>query len=111
LPPPAPPASLSLFRSSCREETRLASRGILSQNGPGKFHLICEPRQELSCRGPTGTTRHLAPTTVNRNLAAESSFYESLIITEALTGRDNPIQKVLDPTAARLSWRDTFLGW
>jgi integrase len=61
--------------------------------------------RELSCRGPTETTRHLAPTTVNRNLAAVSSFYEFLIVTEVLTGRDNPIQKVPDPTVARVSSR------
>jgi integrase len=61
--------------------------------------------RELSCRGPMGTTRHLAPTTVNRNLAAVSSFYEFQIVTEVLTGRDNPIQKIPDPTVARVSSR------
>src|SRR3954468_17225579 len=44
LPPPAPPASLSLFRSLCRHAKRLTNRGVLSQNGPEKFHWICEPR-------------------------------------------------------------------
>ena len=46
--------------------------------------------RELSCRRPTETTRPLAPTTVNRNLAAVSSFYEFLIVTEALAVRDKP---------------------
>src|SRR5262249_7418364 len=58
--------------------------------------------RELSCRGPTETARPLAPTTVNRNLAAVSSFYEFLIVSEVLTGRDNPIQKIADPTVARV---------
>ena len=51
MPPPGPPASLSLFRPLCRGVTRLVARGILSQNQPEKFHWICEPRQDQFGRG------------------------------------------------------------
>jgi integrase len=63
--------------------------------------------RDLPCRGPTPTARRLAPTTVNRNLAAVSSFYEYLIVAEAIDGRENPIQKIPDPAAARVSPRYT----
>jgi integrase/recombinase XerD len=39
--------------------------------------------RDLRCRGSTGMARRLSPATVNRNLAAVSSFYEFLVVTEA----------------------------
>jgi integrase len=63
--------------------------------------------RDLPCRGKTGTGRLLAPTTVNRNLAAVSSFYEYMIVSDVLDGRENPVQKIPDPAAARVSPRYT----
>jgi hypothetical protein len=52
-------------------------------------------------RGVTG----LAPESINRVLAAVSSFYEYLILSGQLHERDNPIQVRLDPALARVSER------
>ena len=50
-------------------------------------------------------TSRLSPTSVNRALAAVSSFYEYLILSGQLTGNENPIQKVDDPETARVAER------
>ncbi len=53
----------------------------------------------------------LAPATVNRILAAVSSFYEYLIISGHFEGVENPIRKVEDPAASRVSERHKpFMG-
>jgi integrase len=52
-------------------------------------------------RGVTG----LAPESINRALAAVSSFYEYLILSGQLRDRDNPIQVRPDPALARVSER------
>ncbi len=53
----------------------------------------------------------LAPTTVNRILAAVSSFYEYLIISGYSEGDENPIRKVEDLADARVSERHKpFMG-
>ena len=54
--------------------------------------------------GSHGATR-LSPPTVNRVLAAVSSFYDYLILSGSFTAADNPLQKRPDPAAARLSER------
>ncbi len=53
----------------------------------------------------------LAPTTVNRILAAVSSFYKYLIISGYSESAENPIRKVEDLAAARVSERhQPFMG-
>jgi site-specific recombinase XerD len=53
----------------------------------------------------------LSPATINRMLAAVSSFYEYLIVADLFPGRENPIQKVDDPALARVSERHRpFMG-
>ncbi len=57
------------------------------------------------------STTRLSPATVNRALAAVSSFYEYLIICGQLDGSENPIQKTGDLGTARVSERHRpFLG-
>ena len=65
----------------------------------------------LSTTTPEGnSTTRLSPTTINRIFAAVSSFYEYLILSGEFTERENPIQKVDDPSlAARL--RDIDRSW
>ncbi len=48
------------------------------------------------------STTRLSPATINRILAAVSSFYEYLILSEQLGACENPIQKVDDPAYARV---------
>ncbi len=58
-----------------------------------------------------GPTRQLSPATVNRTLAAVSSFYEYLVLAGRLEDGENPIRKRLDPAYARVSERHRpFLG-
>jgi integrase len=53
----------------------------------------------------------LAPATVNRILAAVSSFYDYLIVAEALGDAENPVLKVEDLAAARVAERrQPFIG-
>jgi integrase len=53
----------------------------------------------------------LSPATINRILAAVSSFYEYLIVADLFPGRENPIQKVDDSALARVSERHRpFMG-
>ncbi len=53
----------------------------------------------------------LSPTSVNRILAAISSFYEYLIVAGKWMHRENPIQKQDDPALARVSERHKpFMG-
>lgn len=55
--------------------------------------------------------RRLSATTVNRVLAAVSSFYEYLIICGKITEGENPIRKRPDPTLARVPERHKpFIG-
>jgi integrase len=57
------------------------------------------------------STTRLSPTTINRILAAVSSFYEYLILSGQFTGHENPIQKVDDSALARVSERHRpFMG-
>jgi integrase len=49
------------------------------------------------------STTHLSAASMNRILAAVSSFYEYLILSGQLIGSENPIQKVNDPATARVS--------
>jgi integrase len=56
-------------------------------------------------------TTYLAPATVNRILAAVSSFYEYLIVAGQVTGAENPLLKVDDLAAARVAERrEPFIG-
>lgn len=55
--------------------------------------------------------RQLSPATVNRILAAVSSFYEYLVLAGHLEDGENPIRKRPDPAYARVSERHRpFLG-
>jgi integrase len=59
--------------------------------------------------GPS--TTHLSATSINRILAAVSSFYEYLILSGQLIDTENPIQKVNDSATARVSERHRpFMG-
>jgi integrase len=64
------------------------------------------------CTSDNGdSVAHLAATTINRILAAVSSFYEYLILSGQLAARENPIQKVDDPVTARVAERHRpFMG-
>jgi site-specific recombinase XerD len=56
-------------------------------------------------------TTRLSPTTINRILAAVSSFYEYLILSDQFSDKENPIQMVNDPVLARVSERHhPFMG-
>jgi integrase len=58
----------------------------------------------------TSATR-LSPATINRTIAAVSSFYEYLILSEAFPQRENPIRQVNDPALARVDARhQPFMG-
>lgn len=55
--------------------------------------------------------RYLSPATVNRALAAVSSFYEYLVITGKLADSENPIRKRPDPAYAKVPGRHRpFIG-
>src|SRR5438045_5391752 len=56
--------------------------------------------------------RRLSPTTINRILAAISSFYEYLILAGQLDSKENPIHKEFDPERVRVSERhQPFMGY
>ncbi len=58
--------------------------------------------------------RRLSPATVNRILAAVSSFYEYLILAGQLDQDENPMQKQADPERARVSASERhqpFMGY
>jgi integrase len=58
-----------------------------------------------------GSATHLAATSINRMLAAVSSFYEYLILSGQLAMQENPIQKVDDSVTARVAERHRpFMG-
>jgi len=58
----------------------------------------------------TSTTR-LSPASINRILAAVSSFYEYLILSDQFSACENPIQKVDDPAYVRVLDRHRpFMG-
>ena len=61
--------------------------------------------QRLELGVASGEGRVLAAKTCNRVLAAVSSFYEFLIVSEGYAGRENPIVKVADYAAARVPAR------
>jgi site-specific recombinase XerD len=74
-----------------------------------------KPAQRLSLvlciSNEEGSATHLAATTINRMLAAVSSFYEYLILSGQFAAGENPIQKVDDPVTARVSERHRpFMG-
>jgi len=74
-----------------------------------------KPAHRLSlvlCASEEGASAtHLAATTINRMLAAISSFYEYLILSGQLATRENPIQKVDDPVTGRVAERHRpFMG-
>src|SRR5260370_14370519 len=74
-----------------------------------------KPAQRLSlvlCTSDEeGSATHLAATTINRILAAVSSFYEYLILSGQFAAGENPLQEVDDPVTARVSERHRpFMG-
>jgi len=59
-----------------------------------------------------GSARRLAAATINRALAAVSSFYEYLIVSGLWTEVENPILKQYDPQQARVTDRHRpFMGY
>ncbi len=69
------------------------------------------PAQRLGMAVATAQGRLLAPATVQRVLAATSSFYEWAIAAGEYTQRDNPMQRRADPALARVSERhQPFVG-
>ena len=82
--------------------------------------LRAQPTRRQSQRASLAscTTLNGQPTTclsapsVNRILAAVSSLYEYLIVSDQCVGRENPIQKQEDPALARVSERHRpFMGY
>ncbi len=71
---------------------------------PSRAHV-----QRLSpvlCATANGqSVTRLSATTINRILAAVSSFYEYLILSDQLPGSENPIQQTGDPARARVAER------
>jgi integrase len=58
-----------------------------------------------------GPSVRLSSATVNRALAAVSSFYEYLVLSGRLAGKENPIQRRPDPALARVPERHKpFMG-
>jgi integrase len=73
-------------------------------------HPSRRPAQRLGLVLSTTTregisTTRLSAATINRILAAVSSFYEYLILSSQFTSQENPIQRVDDPALARVSAR------
>ncbi len=69
------------------------------------------PAQRLGLAVATAQGRLLAPATVQRALAATSSFYEWAIADGEYTEADNPMQRRADPALARVSERhQPFVG-
>ena len=57
------------------------------------------------------STTRLSPATINRIMAAVSSFYEYLILADQFIARENPLRCVNDPALARVSERHRpFMG-
>ena len=74
-------------------------RGVPSRRPAQRFSLAL-------CTEEDGQpARRLAATTINRILAAVSSFYEYLIVAGQLPVHENPVQKVEDPATAHVSGR------
>jgi len=63
---------------------------------------VGRPAQRLTLGVADSAGRHLSPRTCNRILAAVSSFYEFLIMTEGFTGSENPILRVGDTASVRV---------
>lgn len=69
------------------------------------------PAQRLGLAVADGQGRRLAPATVQRVLAATSSFYEWAIAAEEYIGGENPMQQRPDPALARVPDRHgPFVG-
>ncbi len=69
------------------------------------------PAQRLGLTVVAGQGRLLSAATVQRVLAATSSFFEWAIAAEAYGGADNPLQKRVDPALARVPDRhQAFAG-
>ncbi len=69
------------------------------------------PAQRLGLAVADGQGRRLAPATVQRALAATSSFYEWAIAAEEYVGGENPMQQRPDPALARVPDRHgPFVG-
>jgi integrase len=80
-------------------------RAIPSRKPAHRLSLI------LCTADSAGSATHLAAPSINRILAAISSFYEYLILSGQLATRENPIQKVDDPVTARVAERHRpFMG-
>jgi integrase len=66
----------------------------------------------LSTTSDGSSTTCLSPTTINRTIAAVSSFYEYLILTDQFTERENPVQRAEDPATFRVPERHhPFMGY
>lgn len=69
------------------------------------------PAQRLGLSVVAGQGLLLSAATVQRVLAATSSFFEWAIVAEAYAGPDNPLQKQVDPALARVPERhQPFVG-
>src|SRR5258706_5819066 len=66
----------------------------------------------LSTTTDEGTSAtHLSPATINRTVAAVSSFYEYLILSGEFIQRENPILQIDDPALARVDARHCPFMW
>jgi integrase len=104
----------------------LAREGLTCEefSAPASIRLL-EYLRSVPCRGAAQRSslalvsvddegvplRRLSPATVNRALAAVSSFYEYLILSGGLAEAENPIRKKPDPAYARVPERHRpFMG-
>jgi integrase len=62
---------------------------------------------DLNCGAALQPSTQLAPTTVNRILAAVSTFYEYIILTDVGSDGENPLRKIPDIARARVGPRYT----
>lgn len=93
----SPPDSLRFVEYLCS----VPSRGTAQRLSPALVSVDEDGRPVL----------RLSPASVNRALAAVSSFYEYLILSGKLAEAENPIRKRPDPAYARVSERHRpFLG-
>ena len=90
---------------------------VLCSSGTARTAGAVGSGQSGQSGGQPGT--HLSPASINRAIAAVSSFYEYLIVSAQLSTRDNPITKQYDPAFARVSdersglshYSPRFGGW
>ncbi len=74
---------------------------------PSRGKARTPPAAGIDCGAAPQLIPQLAPTTVNRVLAAVSTFYEYIILTDVVSEGENPLRKIPDIATARVVPRYT----